>query len=67
MTTLKRRKDLEKRAPRAMRKVDKVRVYEDSTTGKLTVLIGAKFRTEVELLDMATKGHLMLAPVEGTA
>lgn len=56
MSTLKRRKDLEKRAPRAMRKVDKVRVYEDAT-GKTIVLIGAKWRSEAELLDMAINGH----------
>ncbi|MBU1222302.1 MAG: hypothetical protein KKA22_03985 [Gammaproteobacteria bacterium] len=68
---LKRRKDLEKRAPRAMRKVDKVRVYEDST-GKTIVLVGAKWRSEAELLDMAANGHaakeafnLMAAPAIG--
>lgn len=66
MNVLKRRKDLEKQAPRAMRKVDKVRVYEDAT-GKLTVLIGAKFRTEAELLSMAADGHLAMAPVGGHA
>lgn len=66
MSTLRRRKDLEKRAPRAMRKADKVRVYEDAT-GKLTVLIGAKWRTESELLSMAADGHLAMAPVGGHA
>lgn len=74
MSTLKRRKDLEKKAPRALRKADKLRVFEDSATGKTIVLIGAKWRTESELLDMAINGHavkqafdLMMAPVGGTA
>lgn len=60
---MKRRKDLEAELPRCFRRGgDKPRVYEDAH-GELLIVVGARRRTEGELLNMA----LAAMPVGGRA
>lgn len=65
---MKRRKDLERDLPRTFRQGgDKVRVYEENDSGPLFIVVGAKHRTESELLGIAKQraSDLLATPAVG--